>query len=205
MGELLAARTSGAVSFRRLGQALGIGETTAKAHVGLLEQMFQVVRLRPWSANLGSRQVKSPKFFLTDSGMASALIGVDAARYSALDQGEIAGMLLENFVVMELVKQRTWSDARVKLFFYRDNHGREVDVVIESASGDVAAIEVKAAATADRTSIKGLRYLRDKLGDRFKAGVVLYSGEHSVKLDERIWAVPLQGLWSAGGSVPATA
>ncbi|MFY9487814.1 MAG: ATP-binding protein [Solirubrobacterales bacterium] len=196
--RLLAARTSGAVNFQRLGNELDLNDTTIKAHLTILEQIYQVFRLRPWSANLGSRQVKTPKFFLTDTGLAAGLIGLDAARYSAIDQGGIAGMLLETFVVMELVKQRTWSEQRTHLYFYRDNLAREVDVVIESVSGDIAAVEVKSAATVDRASTKGLRYLRDKLGSRFKAGVVLYSGEHTLRLDDRVWAMPIEGLWSGG-------
>ena len=194
--RLLAARTSGAVNFHGLGNALDLNDTTIKAHIELLEQMFQVFRLRPWSVNLGTRQVKSPKFFLTDTGLACGLVGVDAARYAALDQGELAGALLETFVVMELAKQRTWSRQRAQMFYYRDNAGREVDVVLESPSGEVCAIEVKAVATLSRASSKGLRFLRDKLGERFTTGVVLYSGEHTLRLDDRIWAVPLEGLWS---------
>lgn len=71
-------------------------------------------------------------------------------------------MLLETFVVMELLKQRTWARHAVQLYFYRDQKQREVDVVIESAAG----------------------------------GVLLYSGSHTIPLDDRIWAVPLAGLWS---------
>lgn len=194
--RLLAARSSGAVNYRKLGSELGLNDTTVRAHIELLEQMFQVHRLPPWSANLGTRQVRSPKFFLTDTGLVCGLVGVDAARYSAVDQGGLAGMLLETFVVMELVKQSTWSERRVRMFYYRDNAGREVDVVLETPSGDVVAVEVKAAATAGRSSSKGLRFLRDRLGDRFRSGVVLYSGEHTIELDDRIWALPIEGLWA---------
>jgi hypothetical protein len=44
--------------------------------------------------------------------------------------------------------------------------------------------------------VHGLRVLRDKLGERFKAGVVVYSGEHTLPIDDRIWAVPISGLWT---------
>ncbi|MBA2347880.1 MAG: ATP-binding protein [Solirubrobacterales bacterium] len=194
--RLLAARTGGAVSFAGLGSELGIDEKTAKAYVEFLAQLFLVLQLPPWSTNLGARQVKTPKILLTDSGLAAALIGVDAARYTAVDQGEVAGKLLETFAVMELVKQRTWATARTQLFFYRDQRQREVDVVIESAAGDIAAVEVKSGATVREEDTRGLRFLRDKLGDRFKAGVVLCSGAQTVRLSARIWAVPLSGLWA---------
>ncbi|MBK5116422.1 MAG: ATP-binding protein [Thermoleophilia bacterium] len=193
--RLLAARSGGLVNYSALGRELALDDKTVKAHLELLEQLFLVRRLSPWSANLGARQVKTPKIVLCDSGMAAALVGADAARYAAPDQGGLAGMLLETFVVMELVKQATWSTTPAELFFYRDTEKREVDVVIESAAGDVAAIETKAAAGVTSSDIRGLRLLRDKLGTRFKAGVVVYSGEHTLPLADRIWALPLSGLW----------
>jgi uncharacterized protein len=69
--------------------------------------------------------------------------------------------------------------------------------VIESAAGDVVAIETKAAASAARRDIRGLELLRAKLGARFKAGIVVYSGEHTLPLADRVWALPLSGLWQA--------
>lgn len=161
----------------------------------LLTQLFLLHPLLPFSTDLGARQVKTPKLFLADTGMAAALLGVDESRYAAPDQGAIAGMLYETFVLMELVKQATWSTTPVALFFYRDTQKREVDVVVESASGDVVGLETKAAASVAAGDARGLRLLRGKLGGRFKAGIVVYSGEHTVRLDERIWALPISGLW----------
>lgn len=193
--RLLAARTSGLVNYASLGRDLALDDKTVKAHAELLAQLFLLYRLRPWSTNLGVRQVKTPKLMLSDSGLAAALLGVDAARYSAPEEGSVAGMLFETFVVMELVKQATWSVMPVELFFYRDTEKREVDLVIESASGDLAAVEVKSAATVDASDTRGLRLLRDKLGPRFKAGVIIYSGEHTLPIGDRIWAMPVSGLW----------
>jgi predicted AAA+ superfamily ATPase len=193
--RLLAARTSGTVNYADLGREVTLDDKTVKAHAELLRQLFLVYRLRPFSRNLGSRQVKTPKLLLTDTGMAAALIGVDASRYSAPDQGPLAGMLFETFVLMELVKQATWSATPVELFFYRDTDKREVDLVIESASGEVAGIEAKAAATVTASDARGLRLLRDRLGARFKTGIIVYSGEHTLPIGERIWAVPISGLW----------
>jgi predicted AAA+ superfamily ATPase len=193
--RLLAARTSGLVNYAALGRELAHDEKTVKAHTELLTQLFLIHRLRPWSANLGARQVKTPKLLLTDTGLAAALVGVDAARYSAPDQGALAGGLFETFVVMELIKQAGWSTAPVEAFFYRDTEKREVDLVIESASGDVAAVEAKSTSAVTASDTRGLRLLRDKLGPRFKSGIVVYSGEHTLPIDDRIWALPISGLW----------
>lgn len=196
--SLLAARSGGLASFSSLARDLELDGKTVKAHTAMLEELFLVYRLRPWSRNVGSRHVKTPKLLLTDTGLMSALVGADAQRYTAFDQGALAGALLETFATMELVKQRSWAAARAELFFYRDARQREVDVVIESVTGDVAGVEVKAAASVDRSDSAGLRFLRDELGSRFVAGVVLYAGSSTLELDDRIWAVPLAGLWSGG-------
>ncbi len=192
---LLAARTSTTVNYAALGRDLALDDKTVKAHAELLTQLFLLYRLRPFSMNLGARHVKTPKLLLTDTGMVAALIGIDVSRYSAPDQGSVAGMLFETFVVMELVKQATWSSTLVELFFYRDTEKREVDLLVESASGDLVGIEVKSATTVNASDARGLRLLRDKLGPRFKAGVIVYSGEHTLPLGNRIWALPVSGLW----------
>ena len=202
--RLLAARTSGLVNHAALGRELALDDKTVKAHLELLTQLFLLYRLRPWSTNLGARQVKTPKLLLTDTGMAAALIGVDASRYSAPDQGAIAGMLFETFVLMELVKQATWSTTPVELFFYRDTDKREVDLVIESASGDIVGIETKSAATVNVSDTRGLRLLRDKLGPRFQRGIIVYSGEHTLPMGDRIWALPISGLWQQPSSTSSS-
>lgn len=194
--RLLAARTGGLVNYAALARELGLDDKTARAHVELLIQLFLVYRLRPWSTNLGARQVKTPKLMLTDTGLAAALVGVDAARYSAPEEGALSGMLFETFVGMELVKQATWASAPVELFFYRDTEKREVDLVVESASGEVAGIEVKSAASVSAWDARGLALLRDKLGRRFKLGAIIYAGEQTLPIGDRIWAVPVSGLWT---------
>jgi len=194
--RMLAARTSGLVNYSALARKLTLDDKTVRVHAELLAQLFLLYRLRPWSANLGARQVKTPKLLLSDTGLAAALVGVGAARYSAPDQGTVAGALFETFVVTEVIKQAEWSTTHVEAFFYRDTEKREVDLVLEAASGDVAAIEAKSAATVTSADTRGLRLLRDKLGARFKTGIVVYSGEHTLPLGDRIWAVPLSGLWT---------
>jgi uncharacterized protein len=69
--------------------------------------------------------------------------------------------------------------------------------VLESATGEIGGVEVKAAASVGRDDFAGLRRLRGKLDARFKCGVVLYTGERTLPFGDRLWAVPLAGLWSA--------
>jgi predicted AAA+ superfamily ATPase len=144
--------------------------------------------------NLGSRQVKTPKIYMTDTGLLTHLTNIDAKGIA--QSATLAGSIVETFVAMELARQCDWADSQASLFHYRDQQQREVDVVLELGSGEVAGVEIKTTAGVRAKDFAGLRYLRDKLGTRFRAGVVLYSGRQTLNFGDRLTAVPLCGLWS---------
>jgi hypothetical protein len=104
---------------------------------------------------------------------------------------------LENFVLMELARELTWNDERASLWHYRTKDRVEVDAVLESADGRIIGIEVKAGATLHKHDFAGLLHLQDRLGDRFVAGFVLYSGQHSLPSGDRLRALPIDALWQA--------
>jgi len=191
---VIAARSGGLTSFHGIGADLELDANTVRSHTKILEDLFLVRQLKPWHVNLGSRQIKSSKTYIVDSGMLAYLIGADERRIA--EDGVVAGTTLESFVAMELLRHADWTDRPVQLFHYRDKQQREVDIVIERHNGDVIGIEVKASATPAAGDFTGLRYLRDKLGDRFKAGVVLHTGADTLPFGDRLAAVPVAGLWS---------
>lgn len=106
------------------------------------------------------------------------------------------GVNLETFAAMELARQCDWAESSPSLFHYRDKQQREVDIVLELGSGEIAGVEIKTAASIGAKDFAGLRHLRDRLGDRFTAGVVLYTGRRTLSFGERLAAVPLCGLWA---------
>jgi hypothetical protein len=116
------------------------------------------------------------------------LLGADNERIASDDQ--VTGKVLENFVVMEVVKHAEWATASATAYHYRQRD-EEIDLILESRSGDVAAIEVKAAATVNRNDLKAIEKLRDACGKRFKAGVVVCTTGQTTPLGDRIWALPL--------------
>lgn len=193
--RVLASRSGDLTSFESIARDLQINPRTARAHTGLLEQLFLVQRLQPWSRNLSQREIKTPKVYLTDSGLLCSLAGATAARLMA--DSTLAGKAVETFAVNELVRQAGWSEEPLAgIYFYRDRDNHEVDVVVEAADGRVLGFEIKAAASLAAADTLGLRYLRAQLGDRFVAGAVLYTGRTTLSLSDRIWAIPLSGLWS---------
>ena len=192
--RLIASRSGSLARYERLGRDAGIDGKTAKAHVEILERLY-LVRVRlPWHVNLGKRQVKAPKLYIADPGLLAALISVDKAGVSA-DDG-IAGSLYESFVATELERLASWAPEHHDFWHYRDG-AREVDVVIERPSGAVVGVEVKSGATVRAADFAGLVRLRDRLGQRFRSGVVIHTGERTLPFGDRLWALPLPALWTS--------
>ncbi len=191
---VIAARSGGLTSFHGIGNDLGLDANTVRAHTKILKDLFLVCDIKPWHVNLGSRQIKSSKLYIVDSGFLAYLIGANEQRIA--EDGGVAGTMLESFVAMELLRQAHWTQQRVQLFHYRDKQQREVDIVLERHDGEIVGIEVKASATPGINDFAGLRYLRDKLGDRFQYGIVLHTGADSLPFGDRLAAVPISGLWS---------
>jgi predicted AAA+ superfamily ATPase len=177
-----------------MGRDLGLDKNTVHSYTQVLESLFLVRRLKPWHVNLGARQIKSPKLYVVDSGLLAYLLRADARRIETY--GAVGGAAFESYVAMELLRLADLSELEPSLFHYRDKNGREVDVLIESNSGEIAGVEIKSAASVGRDDFKGLRHLRDKLGERFKSGVVLYTGERTLPFGDRLAAVPIAALWA---------
>lgn len=98
----------------------------------------------------------------------------------------------------ELRKQISWSEARPSLLHFRTHAGREVDLVLEDASGRVVGPGVKAASTVTSSDFDGLRALAETAGEAFVQGAVLYLGGASVPFGPQLTALPLGSLWAGG-------
>ena len=175
-----------------------VSRPTIRDYVTLLEQVFLLEQLPPWHSNRLSRLVKTPKLHLGDTGLACALLGIDAA--GLMSDRSLLGQLLETFVYQELRRQASWHETLMSFFHFRDKDGTEVDIVIERGAQALAGVEVKASATVTASDFRGLRKLRDAAGSRFAGGVVLYDGEMSASFGGGLYALPMRLLWEWKGA-----
>ena len=136
-----------------------------------------------------------PKLHVVDSGIACHLHGLGVDQLARAGN-TAAGSLLESFVVGEIQRHIPWSMERPSLHHYRDKAQREIDVVLETRDGRVAAIEVKAARDVDDDDFRHLRWFRDTLGERFVSGVVLHLGERTLPAGDRLTSMPVSALWT---------
>ena len=194
----LAAQTAGVLNVTDLARRVQLERTVVEDYVQLLEAVFMIHRLPAWGRTLGARTARSPKVHMVDSGLAAALTGLTTDRLAALDTTSLAefGHLLETFVVGEVLKQVSWNDEPLQVSHFRTHDGIEVDAVIERPDGRVAAVEVKSGSQIRPADLRGLTMLRDRLGDRFVAGVLLYLGPLSYTAADRIAVHPVDRLWS---------
>ena len=198
---LVAAQTARIFNLADLASPFGLSRPTIRDYVTLLERVFLLEQLPPWHSNRLSRLVKTPKLHFGDTGLACALLGVNAAALAA-DRTRL-GPVLETFVFQELRRQAAGHDDPHTFFHYRDRDRAEVDVVVERGSIALAGVEVKAGATVTAADFRGLRKLRNAAGRRFAGGVVLYDGETCASFGDGLYAAPMRTLWEpASGEQP---
>ncbi len=198
--RLLAANNSGELVKARIAAAAGIPETSLPAYLDLLETLYLIHQIPAWGNNLSARVTGRPKVALLDTGLAARLSNVTPVAMAPGAVSDVAGGLFEAFVAGELRRQLVWADADASLFHFRDRDGHEVDLIVEDADRNVAGIEVKASSSVGRDDFRGLTYLRDKLGGRFRLGVVLYTGHRALPFGDRLLALPLSAMWTPVGS-----
>lgn len=187
-----AARTAQLTNISALASRFSVSRQTIEAYTQQLERMFLIERLPPWSSNRLARLVKTPKLHLGDTGLAAALLEVEAP--DLLRERTLLGALTETFVYQELRRLASGSAAPTRFFHCRDRDGIETDLLVVRGRS-VAGIEVKAGATIHSSDFRGLKQLRRALGDDFVRGILLCDGERALPFGDRLSAVPLSALW----------
>ena len=160
-----------------------------RSYLEILETIYLIRLVPAWSANATARTVATSKIMFVDPGLASYL-----------STGAVAdapvGASVENFVLSELARQLTWARTSARLYHYRDRDQYEVDAVLEDNAGQIVGIEVKASETIRPDDFRGLRLLQRRLGDRFRAGIVLYGGADSLGFGDGLAALPISAVWT---------
>jgi hypothetical protein len=195
-----AALTGQELNVARLARGAGIDPRTAAGYLSWLATVFLVHRVPMWSRNLSTKQAKSAKLYVADSGLAAHLAGKDPVALARPTDTSVGG-LVETFVVNEVAKQLGWNQPEARLHHYRDHRGPEVDLILEAPDGRVVAIEVKAAISPGPGTARWLKWLRDRLdllGNDFVHGFVLHTGPNRASLGDRLTLLPIEALWSPG-------
>lgn len=193
---MLAHRQGQLFNASALAHALDVSPQSVTRYVDLLVDLLLVRRLAPYVANVGKRLVKSPKVYVRDSGLVHALLGIPTLQ--ALAGHPVVGQSWEGFVIETLVSAIPWP---ATAWFYRTSGGAEIDLVVEFASRETWAVEIKRSLTPRVT--RGFHTACADL--RPARAFVVYAGDERFPMArsiEAIGVVELTTMLAEGADVP---
>jgi hypothetical protein len=172
--RMCAARTGQLLNLSSLANDCGITHNTAKSWLSVLEASYLIHLLRPHHRNFNKRLVKMPKLYFFDTGIVAYLLGISSSEQIAVHP--MRGAIFETFVISELLKMRFNLGLQSNLYFWRNNTGDEIDVIVED--GDrLHPIEIKSGQTVVSDYFSGLIKWRKISGTTGSGEVLVYGGE----------------------------
>lgn len=172
---LAASRCGQLLNKTDLAAPLGVSVPTITEWLGILETTGQVILVPPYYENFGKRLIKSPKLYLTDSGLACHLLGLETRR--DLERSPFRGPLFEGFIAAEIVKQQINQGKRRELYYFRDQRGLEVDFLVPGRGRRLTLLEAKAARTVYPEAARSLRSLAESATSLNPECIVVYAAK----------------------------
>lgn len=177
--KLCAGRIGQLINFSSIATEVGVSYNTIKAWLSILEASYIIYLHKPHFQNFNKRLVKLPKLYFFDTAIACSLLGI--TKPAQIFSHYMKGQLFENFVIIELLKNRFNAGKNNNLYFWRDNHGKEIDIIIDNAQ-ELASIEIKASQTFSENFLKNLKYWHALTG--YRKGSVIYQGDKNYTYHE---------------------
>jgi len=173
--RLCAARTGSLFNASELSCEVGISVNTVKSWLSVLQTSYIIMVLPPYFENIGKRLTKTPKLYFTDTGLACYLLEIENPQQ--LDRDKMRGALFKNFIVCEALKYRYNTGKNNNLYFFRDSHHHEVDLLLKYGN-TFDAVEIKSAQTFHADFEKGLKSAENAFGKRIESKTIIYAGEY---------------------------
>ena len=193
--QACAASTAGSPEHKLLYDTAGVNRLTGLAYDDLLQALFVTEHVPAWRSSRLGRLAGTAKRYIVEPALLGPLLGLDVR--AVLRDADLLGRVVDTFVAAQLRPELALCDEGPRLFHVRDTHGRhEIDLMAEAADGRVVAFEIKASSAPSDDGARHLAWLRDRLEDRFVAGVLLHTGPVAYPIGDRIAAVPICAIWS---------
>ena len=177
--RLLAGRVGQILNISSLASDVGVSPNTIENWISILEASYIVFRLQPYYTNTRKRLIKSPKIYFYDTGLLCALIDIDSEK--ELKTHSAVGSIFENMIVSDILKQISNMQLAAKLYFFRDKHGNEVDLIIDNGS-EQTAIEIKLSSTFNSTFLDSLYYWAENFGNDKAKLVLILGGDENMNI-----------------------
>lgn len=172
--RLCAGRIGNVLNISSLANDAGLSVTTIRHWLSVLEASFVLMLLPPFYDNISKRLIKSPKLYFYDTGLAVYLLGI--MNREQMSRDPLRGAVFENMVIMEILKQRFNEGLDPSMFFYRDSHHVEVDLVLRRGN-QLIPVEIKSSGTYHPDFLKGLNYFEKLFTKRVNESWLIYDGK----------------------------
>lgn len=169
--SLCAGRIGQQLNLTNLGNECGVDHKTIHSWMGVLQASFIVYLLPPYHKSFNKRIIKSPKLYFYDTGLACYLLGIQ--RKEEVKLHNYRGALFENLVIMDMLKTKYNKGHSSKLYYFRDNTGNEIDVLVDNGK-KLIPVEIKSAKTIAPVFFKGLDFWQKLTGS--SSGYIVYGG-----------------------------
>jgi predicted AAA+ superfamily ATPase len=179
--KLVAGRVGHLINLSSLSSDIGVSVNTVKSWIQLLEMSFIIIQLKPHHSNFAKRLVQQPKIYFYDTGLLCYLLGLD--KPAQLQSHFARGNVFENLIILDLLKSRCNRGLQNNLYFWRDNHGKEVDCIIEHAS-KLYPVEIKSSHTKSLHFFDSIQYYSKLSKRKGGKGFVVYGGNEELVLTQ---------------------
>jgi predicted AAA+ superfamily ATPase len=171
---LCAGRTGQLLDIQSLGNDCGIDQRTARGWLSVLEASFIITYLRPYYKNFSKRLIKSPKLYFLDSGLLCYLLQIHKPQDLLMHSSR--GAIFESWILSELLKNYYHTGQQPHLYYYRDSHQNEIDIIIDHGQ-TATAVEIKSAQTINSEFFKSLEYWRKITDHPTSPAALIYGGD----------------------------
>jgi len=179
--KICAGRTGQQINMTAISNESGIDLKTVRSWLSVLEQTYVIRLLQPFYRNFNKRILKTPKLYFVDTGLACSLLGI--RKTEELELSHFRGALVENHIIMECAKNSANQNSGHELYYWRDNKGVEVDLIIDNGT-DFLPVEIKSAETFSNDFTKNLVKIKNYSG--VKEAVIVYDGKMEFETSEGI-------------------
>lgn len=196
--DQLAARVGNELNVESLNnQFNGVQRKTIETYMDILTKLSLLQRLAAWTSGETGRDIKHPKVHLVDTGIASALRSMNSQSFNIDANPTALGGLFENFVHNELAKSLPFQKQEWRLYHWRYDKGREIDIIAE-ADRTIVGFEMKTSTLVEEDDFRHLRWFRNNgPGKTWNAiGIVVYMGDRLLSFGKNMFALPLSAFWS---------
>ena len=178
--------------FSRIASDLKISVHTVEHYLSILEASNIIYLLRPYSNNLSTRLVKTPKIYFMDTGLLCHLLGWEDSR--TLRNGPMAGHIFENYIISEILKSfYNALNNEPRLYFYRDKDMKEIDLIIEK-NMTLYPIEIKKHADPSKDDVKHFSVLNKFTNVKIDNGAVISFYDKVINITDNIINIPVTYL-----------